>query len=186
MKVAISGIGMAVAAALTLGAASIASAQQSNPSGTLMQERQGAMGTEKGAEKPAAQSGNLSGKDAPSAEDEAKAATGQATQGGSLNFGAKGNGDDDKSLPAQRQGTIGTQERPPEPTTQGGGEQEVNPILRDAACRKVTSARRFRIPSARSGAGPAIPSRAATRGRCRPGYRLSRARSPCPSPPTAP
>ena len=82
MKIAISGIGMAVAAALTLGAASIASAQQSNPSGTLMQERQGAMGTDKGAEKPAAQSGNLSGKGAPSAEEEAKAATGQgATRG---------------------------------------------------------------------------------------------------------
>jgi len=119
MKVAKSGIGVAVAAALTLGAASIASAQQSNPSGTLMQERQGAIGAEKGAEKPAAQ-GNLSGKDAPSADAEAKAATGQGTQDGSLNFGAKGNGDDDKSLPAQRQGTIGTQERPPEPTTQGG------------------------------------------------------------------
>jgi hypothetical protein len=119
MKVAKSGIGVAVVAALTLGAASIASAQQSNPSGTLMQERQGAIGTEKGAEKPAAQ-GNLSGKDAPSADAEAKAATGQATQDGSLSFGAKGNGNDDKSLPAQRQGTIGTPDRPPEPTTQGG------------------------------------------------------------------
>jgi hypothetical protein len=124
MKIAISGIGMAVAAALTLGAASIASAQQSNPGGTLMQERQGAMGTDKGEEKPAAQSGDLSGKDAPSAEDEARAATGQgATQGG-LNFGSQGNGGDANSLPAQRQGTIGTQERPPEPTTQGGGNKQ--------------------------------------------------------------
>ena len=121
MKVAISGISMVAAAALTLGAASIASAQQSNPGGTLMQERQGAMGTEKGTEKPAAQSGDLSGKGASSAEDEAKAATGQAPQGGGLDFGAKGNGDADKSLPAQRQGTIGTPERPPEPTVQGGG-----------------------------------------------------------------
>ena len=120
MKVAKSGIGMAVAAALTFGAASIASAQQNNPSGTLMQERQGAIGVEKGAEKPANQSGNLSGKDAPSADDEAKAATGQSATQGGLNFGTQGNGDDDKSLPAQRQGTIGTQERPPEPTTQGG------------------------------------------------------------------
>jgi len=74
MKVAKSGIGITVAAALTFGAASIASAQQSNPSGTLMQERQGAIGAEKGAEKPAAQ-GNLSGKGAPSADAEAKAAT---------------------------------------------------------------------------------------------------------------
>jgi hypothetical protein len=124
MKIAISGIGMAVAAALTLGAASIASAQQINPGGTLMQERQGAMGTDKGEEKPAAQSGNLSGKGAPSAEDEAKAATGQAPQGSGLDFGAKGSGDADKSLPAQRQGTIGTKEIPPEPTVQGGGEKK--------------------------------------------------------------
>jgi hypothetical protein len=120
MKVAISGISMVAAAALTLGAASIASAQQSNPSGTLMQERQGAMGVEKGAQKPATQ-GNLTGKDAPSADDEAKAATGQGTQGGGLDFGAKGSANEDKSLPAQRQGTIGNPERPPEPTTQGGG-----------------------------------------------------------------
>ena len=120
MKVAISGIGMAVAAALTLGAASSASAQQSNPSGTLMQERQGAIGTEKGAEKPATQSGNLSGKDASSADEEAKAATGQAAQKGGLDFGPKGNEGDANSLPAQRQGTIGTKEIPPEPTVQGG------------------------------------------------------------------
>jgi hypothetical protein len=122
MKVAISGIGMAVAAALTLGAASIASAQQSNPGGTLMQERQGAMGTDKGEEKPAAQSGNLSGKGASSAEEEAKAATGQGTQGGGLSFGSKEN--NGNSLPAQRQGTIGTGERPPEPTTQGGAKKQ--------------------------------------------------------------
>jgi hypothetical protein len=121
MKVAKSGIGMVAAAALTLGAASIASAQQSNPSGTLMQERQGAIGPDKGAEKPAAQGGNVTGKGAPSAEEEAKAATGKgATQGG-LNFGSQGNGDGSNSLPAERQGTIGTPERPPEPTTQGGG-----------------------------------------------------------------
>jgi hypothetical protein len=124
MKVAISGITMAVAAALTLGAASIASAQQSNPGGTLMQERQGAMGTEKGAEKPAAQGGNLSGKDAPSAEDEAKAATGQAATQGGLNFGSKENGGDANSLPIQRQGTIGTDARPPEPAVQGGGDKK--------------------------------------------------------------
>jgi hypothetical protein len=119
MKMALSGIGMAVAAALTLGAASIASAQQSNPSGTLMQERQGAMGTDKGEEKPAAQSGDLSGKGAPSADEEAKAATGQAAPSGGLDFGPKGENAD--SLPAKRQGTIGTEERPPEPVTQGGG-----------------------------------------------------------------
>jgi hypothetical protein len=128
MKVAKSGIGVAVAAALTLGAASIASAQQSNPGGTLMQERQGAMGTEKGAEKPATQSGNLSGKGATSAEDEAKAATGGTTTGGSLQFGPKGQegqaGQDGNSLPAQRQGVIGTQERPPEPVTQGGAAKQ--------------------------------------------------------------
>jgi len=120
MKVGKFGISMAAAAALTLGAASIASAQQSNPSGTLMQERQGAMGVEKGAQKPAAQGGNLTGKDAPSADAEARAATGQGTQGGGLDFGAKGSADDDKSLPAQRQGTIGNPERPAEPTVQGG------------------------------------------------------------------
>ena len=53
MKLVKSGVTMAFAAALTLGAASLASAQQSNPTGTLMQERQGAMGADKGAEKPA-------------------------------------------------------------------------------------------------------------------------------------
>lgn len=121
MKVAKSGVTMAIAAALTFGAASLASAQQSNPSGTLMQERQGAIGANKGAEKPAKQ-GDLAGTGAPSADDEAKAATGQATQGGSLNFGAKEG--DANSLPAQRQGTIGTGERPPEPTTQGGGNKQ--------------------------------------------------------------
>lgn len=121
MKVVKSGVTMAVAAVLTLGAASLASAQQSNPTGTLMQERQGAVGADKGAEKPADQSGKLSGTGAPSADEEAKAATGQATQGGGLEFGPKGG--DANSLPAQRQGTIGTGERPPEPTTQGGAKK---------------------------------------------------------------
>jgi hypothetical protein len=121
MKVAKLGLTMATVAAVAFGAASLASAQQNNSGGTLMQERQGAMGTEKGAGKPAAQGGNLSGSGAPSAEDEAKAATGSTTEGGSLKFGAKGK--DGNSLPAERQGTIGTPERPPEPTTQGGAKQ---------------------------------------------------------------
>jgi hypothetical protein len=122
MKLVKSGVTMAFTAALTLGAASLASAQQSNPTGTLMQERQGAMGADKGTEKPANQSDKLSGTGAPSADDEAKAATGQTSQGGGLDFGPKGN--DANSLPAQRQGTIGTGERPPEPTTQGGGTKQ--------------------------------------------------------------
>lgn len=121
MKVAKLGLTMATVAAVAFGAASLASAQQSNSGGTLMQERQGAIGTEKGAEKPATQSGDLSGKGAPSAEDEAKAATGGTTEGGSLQFGTKEK--DGNSLPAQRQGVIGTPERPPEPTTQGGAKQ---------------------------------------------------------------
>ena len=55
MKVAKLGLTMATVAAVAVafGAASLASAQQSNSGGTLMQERQGAMGTEKGAGKPA-------------------------------------------------------------------------------------------------------------------------------------
>ena len=122
MKVAKLGLTMATAAAVAFGAASLASAQQSNQGKTLMEERQGAIGTDKGSEKPAAQSGNLSGNGAPSAEDEAKAATGgTTTEGGSLQFGPKGK--DGDSLPSQRQGAIGTQERPPEPTTQGGAKQ---------------------------------------------------------------
>jgi hypothetical protein len=122
MKVRGFGIGMAAVAALTLGSASIGSAQQTQPGSSLMQERQGAIGADKGAEKPATQNGNLSGKGASSADADAKAATGQATQDDSLSFGAKGN--DANSLPAQRQGTIGTQERPPEPTIQGGGNKQ--------------------------------------------------------------
>jgi hypothetical protein len=122
MKLVKSGVTMAFAAALTLGAASLASAQQSNPTGTLMQERQGAIGADKGAEKPAAQSGKLSGTGAPSADDEAKAATGQASQSGGLDFGPKAG--EANSLPAERQGTIGTEQRPAEPTTQGGGTKQ--------------------------------------------------------------
>ncbi|WP_158046687.1 hypothetical protein [Skermanella pratensis] len=106
--------------AMTLGSASIAVAQQTNPNETLMQERQGAMGDQQQPAKPADQSGNLSGSDAGSAESEAKAATGGGTEG-SLQFGPKD--DDSNSLAAQRQGAIGTQERPPEPTPQGGAKQ---------------------------------------------------------------
>jgi hypothetical protein len=125
MKIAKLGVTVATVAAVAFGAASLASAQESKPSGTLMQERQGAMGTEKGSQKPAEQSGDLSGKGAPTAEDEAKAATGGATTGGSLQFGPKGQeGQDGNSLPAMRQGTIGTQERPPEPVPQGGANKQ--------------------------------------------------------------
>src|SRR3954454_11092314 len=103
MKVAKSGVTMAIAAALTLGAASLAFAQQSNSGGTLMEERQGAIGTEKGPEKKANQSGDLAVSGAASANDEAKAATGSAAPSGGLNFGAQGSGNDANSLPAQRQ-----------------------------------------------------------------------------------
>ena len=119
MKAVKSGVTMAIAAALTLGAASLASAQQSNPSGTLMEERQGAVGAVQGRrEAGPIRAASFPAADAPSADDEAKATTGQTSQGGPLDFGSKGN--DANSLPAQRQGTIGTGERPPEPTTQGG------------------------------------------------------------------
>jgi len=126
MKVATLSLTMATAAALTLSAVSFASAQQSNQPGTLMQERQGAIGTDKDTKKPAEQSGKLSGSGAPSAEEEAKAATGAGAQSGGLKFGAEGQaeGQKDNSLPAQRQGTIGTPERPPEPVPQGGGNKQ--------------------------------------------------------------
>ncbi|WP_157619061.1 hypothetical protein [Skermanella stibiiresistens] len=112
--------GIALGLALTLGGASIAAAQQTNSQQpSLMQERQGTVGTDQQAPKPAEQSGKLSGANK-NAEDEAKAATGGGTEGG-MQFGPKG--DAANSLPVQRQGTIGTQERPPEPTTQGGAKQ---------------------------------------------------------------
>ncbi|UEM19620.1 hypothetical protein JL100_021370 [Skermanella mucosa] len=109
---------IAAVLATTLGSASIAVAQQSNSNETLMQERQGAMGNQQQPPKPADQSGNLSG--AGSAESEAEAATGGGT-GGGLQFGPKDA--DSGSLAAQRQGAIGTQQRPPEPTPQGGAKQ---------------------------------------------------------------
>ncbi|UEM02279.1 hypothetical protein JL101_020065 [Skermanella rosea] len=108
---------VAAVLALALGSASVAVAQQTNPNGTLMQERQGAMGNQQQPAKPADQSGNLSGS---GAESEAKAATGGGTEG-SLQFGPKDA--DSNSLAAQRQGAIGSQERPPEATPQGGAKQ---------------------------------------------------------------
>jgi len=111
---------VAAVLALTLGSASVAVAQQTNPDGTLMQERQGAMGNQQQPPKPADQSGNLSGSGTGSAESEAKAATGGGSEG-SLQFGPKDA--DSNSLAAQRQGAIGSQERPPEATPQGGAKQ---------------------------------------------------------------
>ena len=184
MKVAISGIGIAVAAALTLGAASIASAQQSNPSGTLMQERQGAIGVEKGAEKPAAQATCPARMLPPPMTRRRPRLAKRPRTAASVSAPRVMEMTINRSRPNVRALSEPRSVLPNRPPRAAATSNK--PIHREAARRKVTSARRFQIPSVRSGAGPAIPSRAATRGRCRPGYRLFRAPSPCPSPPTVP
>jgi len=108
---------MAAALAIGLGGAAAMAQQQQQQGGdkpkTLMEERQGAIGTQDQPPKPAEQNSNLSGSTS------GGASSGDTTTGGSLQFGAQDKGQGN-SLPAQRQGTIGTQEKPPEPTTQGG------------------------------------------------------------------
>jgi len=109
----------AVAAALAIGLGGAAAmAQQQQQQGgdkakTLMEERQGAIGTGDQPPKPAEQNSGMSGATSGGSN------PGNSASGGSLQFGSQDKGQEN-SLPAQRQGTIGTQEKPPEPTTQGG------------------------------------------------------------------
>jgi hypothetical protein len=103
----------------------LAQSSGQSPNQTLMQERQGAIGTPGqpdggDAPKQAVQGSGNAGAGAGSAEDEARAAIGVAPPSGSLQFGETGS---NPSLPANRQGTIGTGEKPPEPTVQGGADQ---------------------------------------------------------------
>jgi hypothetical protein len=109
----------AVALAISVGSgAALAQQQQDgNQPKTLMEERTGAIGGGQGAPapKPAQQDKNLSGSTSDTKSSES------GSSGGSLQYGTPDK-NPEGGLPAQREGAIGNKDRPPLPTTQGGGQ----------------------------------------------------------------